>query len=328
MTLRLCEGCRRPKTVCLCAAYPQPPVEVSGQIVILQHPLEQRRTLATVPLLEASLKHCSVIRHRNFQLAKHPKLYQLLQQVKSGDLTGYLLFPGSGSKDLTQVVSSNKEGNCPPASHLSHSCSSTAESQGSQRTNPAFGPQSPLGEGHKDTKPECVFYSDGTTLPHSNGRIPKESGGTTPQHVGDVTVQQHSDGTTLPPSGGTTSGHTDGTTPLHSAGTTPTVLGTTTSSAVFDTASSAKPARQQTGLSLSTPLRDATLPPGGTTNDAHGALNANAKLRNNVKSDSNSEFGANLWRPHAPPYVLFAIDGTWQEAKEIYKVRLQLLQLC
>ena len=34
--------CRRPKRVCLCTAYPHPPVEISGQIVVLQHPFEQR----------------------------------------------------------------------------------------------------------------------------------------------------------------------------------------------------------------------------------------------------------------------------------------------
>ncbi|KAL3134734.1 hypothetical protein ABBQ32_007734 [Trebouxia sp. C0010 RCD-2024] len=256
MTLRLCEGCRRPKRVCLCAAYPQPPVELSGQVVILQHPLEHRRTLATVPLLEATVKHCSVIRNRKFQLAKHPKLHQLLQQIKSGELTGYLLFPGSGSKDLTQVVFPSKEGNYPSGSHISHSCGSTAESQVSQCTNIAFGPQSTLG-------------------------------------------------------------HSEGTASLHSDGTIPPIL---TSSAVFNAAFSAKPDPQKIGPPLSTALQDEGSPPGSRSTDPQGRLGANSEPLDNLKTSCTSKFGANLEQQlRAPAYVLFAIDGTWREAREIYK---------
>jgi len=34
--------CRRPKRVCLCAAYPASPKATSGLVFILQHPLEHR----------------------------------------------------------------------------------------------------------------------------------------------------------------------------------------------------------------------------------------------------------------------------------------------
>lgn len=255
--------------------------------------------------------------------------------------TATLLATAVGSKDLTQVVFPSKEGNYPSGSHISHSCGSTAESQVSQCTNIAFGPQSTLGKEHKDTTPDCVLYSDGktpwqnagTTSAHSDGRTPKDSGGTTPQHIGG-TIQQHSDGTTPPCSGGTTSGHSEGTTSghsegtasLHSDGTIPPIL---TSSAVFNAAFSAKPDPQKIGPPLSTALQDEGSPPGSRSTDPQGRLGANSEPLDNLKTSCTSKFGANLEQQlRAPAYVLFAIDGTWREAREIYKVCLQLLLLC
>ncbi|KAL0045922.1 hypothetical protein WJX82_008651 [Trebouxia sp. C0006] len=94
MSQRICDGCRRPKRVCLCAAYPSSPTATSGLVCILQHPLEHRRALATVPLLERSLRDCTVVRDRKFQVGKHIDLDRVLQQVTDGALKGFLLFPG------------------------------------------------------------------------------------------------------------------------------------------------------------------------------------------------------------------------------------------
>ncbi|KAL0043387.1 hypothetical protein WJX79_003402 [Trebouxia sp. C0005] len=100
MSQRICDGCRRPRRVCLCAAYPSPPKATSGLVFILQHPLEHRRALATVPLLERSLRDCLVVKDRKFQGGKHIDLDRVLQQVADGALKGFLLFPGPGSQAL------------------------------------------------------------------------------------------------------------------------------------------------------------------------------------------------------------------------------------
>ncbi|DBB18799.1 TPA: hypothetical protein ACH3X3_000399 [Trebouxia sp. C0006] len=112
MSQRICDGCRRPKRVCLCAAYPSSPTATSGLVCILQHPLEHRRALATVPLLERSLRDCTVVRDRKFQVGKHIDLDRVLQQVTDGALKGFLLFPGPGSQDLDAAVLAIRQDPC------------------------------------------------------------------------------------------------------------------------------------------------------------------------------------------------------------------------
>ena len=60
----ICGRCARPATVCLCAACPPAPLETQGFVIVVQHPLEARRRLATAPLLPLLLRRCAVARHR------------------------------------------------------------------------------------------------------------------------------------------------------------------------------------------------------------------------------------------------------------------------
>ncbi|CAN0910034.1 tRNA-uridine aminocarboxypropyltransferase 2 [Linum grandiflorum] len=51
----ICDGCDRPAAVCLCHVIPNPPIQTSTRIVILQHPHESRHKLTTTPLITRSL---------------------------------------------------------------------------------------------------------------------------------------------------------------------------------------------------------------------------------------------------------------------------------
>jgi DTW domain-containing protein YfiP len=57
----LCARCHRPRPLdCVCASLPVVPLDTMGCVVILQHPHEQRRAFATVPLIQAALANCWV----------------------------------------------------------------------------------------------------------------------------------------------------------------------------------------------------------------------------------------------------------------------------
>ena len=42
-----CNECSRPASVCLCDTFPHTPLETKGNVLILQHPFEKKRKLAT-----------------------------------------------------------------------------------------------------------------------------------------------------------------------------------------------------------------------------------------------------------------------------------------
>ena len=55
----LCEKCGRPQNVCLCPHLVQ--VQAPCEVIILQHPSEQKQALATVPILQHCLKPLTVL---------------------------------------------------------------------------------------------------------------------------------------------------------------------------------------------------------------------------------------------------------------------------
>jgi DTW domain-containing protein YfiP len=59
-----CTRCVRPSSVCLCAHIATPPIRTKARVLIIQHPSEIKRPLRTVPLLEAALEDCHVVRCR------------------------------------------------------------------------------------------------------------------------------------------------------------------------------------------------------------------------------------------------------------------------
>ena len=67
----------------------------------LQHPLEVKRPLRTVPLLEAALESCHVFRTRKLNDPKKlPKLEKLLS-----DKSPYVLFPSEGAIPCEELPS-------------------------------------------------------------------------------------------------------------------------------------------------------------------------------------------------------------------------------
>jgi hypothetical protein len=61
---QLCTTCGRPCRVCLCSSLPASPLRLEGLLLVLQHPHEAKRRLATVPVLQKCLGLCAVIRDR------------------------------------------------------------------------------------------------------------------------------------------------------------------------------------------------------------------------------------------------------------------------
>lgn len=103
-TYRDCDRCRRPQSVCLCSALPRAPLKLHGKLLVLQHPSEARKRMATVPLLDLCLHDCTLIRGRKFSVEKTPGLRDVLHTAKQLGTPIYVLFPGSEARDLADIV--------------------------------------------------------------------------------------------------------------------------------------------------------------------------------------------------------------------------------
>ncbi|KAK9821318.1 hypothetical protein WJX81_001262 [Elliptochloris bilobata] len=98
LSSRHCPDCRRPRRTCLCSALPPRRVNTQGHVIVLQHPAEQKRRLATVPLLQACLSRCTVLRGRRFKVGEHPELGAALDEAAAANAPIYLLFPGGNAR--------------------------------------------------------------------------------------------------------------------------------------------------------------------------------------------------------------------------------------
>ncbi|CAL8464563.1 g4098 [Coccomyxa elongata] len=108
-TYRDCGRCRRPQSVCLCSALPHAPLNLHGKLLVLQHPLEARKRMATVPLLDLCLKDCTLIRGRKFSVERTPGLRDALRTAKQMGSPIYVLFPGTEARDLAEMVQTNSQ---------------------------------------------------------------------------------------------------------------------------------------------------------------------------------------------------------------------------
>ncbi|XP_017037562.1 tRNA-uridine aminocarboxypropyltransferase 2 [Drosophila kikkawai] len=96
-----CEQCKRPAVVCWCPALPHPPEAVASQIVILQHPAEEKRSLRTALMLQLGLApgKCVVYKGKRFPNHKnHAELQRILDSP-----TTLLLYPSRDSVPLEEV---------------------------------------------------------------------------------------------------------------------------------------------------------------------------------------------------------------------------------
>jgi len=93
---RVCARCLRPAAQdCLCSALPPDLLDTRGCVVVLQHPHEARRTLASVPLLAASLRKLRVVRSRGFKPGRDALLDAVLAAARreTDPLPLFLLWP-------------------------------------------------------------------------------------------------------------------------------------------------------------------------------------------------------------------------------------------
>ena len=94
-----CHRCKRPLPgQCVCAALPQTPLVTDTRVLVLQHPAEAKKRIATVPLLPLCLERVSIVKGNRFNADLAP----IEQAVRAG-FSPLLLFPGPGAICLDQM---------------------------------------------------------------------------------------------------------------------------------------------------------------------------------------------------------------------------------
>jgi DTW domain-containing protein YfiP len=95
-------------------------------VIVLQHPLEKRRTLATVPLLEACLS-IHVVRGRKYRAGRSAVLDDAIAAASRGERPLFVLWPGESSLDAHSASPSESwtlvaiDGTWPQAAEMARS---------------------------------------------------------------------------------------------------------------------------------------------------------------------------------------------------------------
>jgi DTW domain-containing protein YfiP len=105
----VCARCGRPAARdCLCDSLPARPLDVHGAVVIVQHPHECKRPLATVPLLQRCLARVHVLRRRTYTpgVGGVPVLDAVLHAASHGQpaVPVYVLWPGPDAVDVRHAA--------------------------------------------------------------------------------------------------------------------------------------------------------------------------------------------------------------------------------
>jgi DTW domain-containing protein YfiP len=91
----LCARCSRPTKQCLCASLPATPISTSTRILVLQHPAEAKKNVASVPLLPLCLEPVIIVRGQSFSETLLPFTTALEEGYEP-----LLLFPGEAAEQL------------------------------------------------------------------------------------------------------------------------------------------------------------------------------------------------------------------------------------
>ena len=100
-----CEGCDRPARACLCPHLPETPFPTRGALVVLTHPNEHKRALATGWILPRCLRRCAVLTRRSPPDAFLRMLRPAADDggVLPADAPIYLLYPAPHATDVTRI---------------------------------------------------------------------------------------------------------------------------------------------------------------------------------------------------------------------------------
>ncbi|XP_019708770.1 tRNA-uridine aminocarboxypropyltransferase A isoform X2 [Elaeis guineensis] len=88
------DGCGRPSSVCVCDHLPSCPIPTATRVVVLHHPHELRRKLATLPVLSKCLHNLYLLPGRRLRLGSSPLLDSLYHSSPS-PTKALFLFPSS-----------------------------------------------------------------------------------------------------------------------------------------------------------------------------------------------------------------------------------------
>lgn len=93
---RYCSECGKARKACLCPSIVA--LESAVELIILQHPTEQKRPLGTARILSLSLANCRLLVGEDFR--EHDELNQLLAEP---DVDHYVLYPNEHAQECTKI---------------------------------------------------------------------------------------------------------------------------------------------------------------------------------------------------------------------------------
>ncbi|KAI5740979.1 hypothetical protein M8J76_009192 [Diaphorina citri] len=96
----ICSACLRPEVVCWCPFLPLEPLSPKCNLIILQHPAEEKRCLRTAHMLTLSIvpHKCVIYKGKKFPQAKHIGLAEILSLSNT-----LLLYPANNAEDISQL---------------------------------------------------------------------------------------------------------------------------------------------------------------------------------------------------------------------------------
>jgi DTW domain-containing protein YfiP len=105
MPRALCFQCRFPQVVCLCQELPERPIDSSVPVIIIQHPLEAKRTQRTDSLLLKCINNIKVIKSRKIpdEISENTTNH-IINDSSDQKAFVVLLYPCSDSVSLTEFL--------------------------------------------------------------------------------------------------------------------------------------------------------------------------------------------------------------------------------